>query len=204
MTARTRLLIRALVEEVEFGAGFSAAAVIPGAGSASATDLTRYYNSDSRMSLAQVLTIVLVVGCLAMIWFFNELNSRLEQGMLTRVAFSAALFGIVCSIAGLAIMVGPTVALQGGPADAKFVGVDTAYAFAQGGLWLLLGGGFTAFALSALLYTVAAMREGVVAKPFYIACYVLVFITLGSFFLIPGYGFIVWVAVMGAGLYLGE
>jgi hypothetical protein len=187
---------------VVFGIGFAAAVAIPGAGSATAKDMTDYYNSDGRMVVAGVLTLCLLLGCLAMIWFFNELNDRLNHGMLTRVAFSLAMIGIICSMAGLAVMVGPTAALQGGPADAKFVGVDAAFAFAQVGLLLVLGGAFTAFALASLLYTIAAMRLGAIAKPFYIACYVLFVITLGSFFWIPGYGFIAWVAVMGIGTYV--
>ena len=204
MTSRQRLLLSAVVAAVVFGIGFAIAVTIPGLGGSKAQDLTDYYNNDSQMNIAFVLFWVFALGCLAMVWFFNELSARLEQSALTRIVFSSAMFGIIASAAGAAVMCAPTMALDAGSGDAKFVGVDVAMAFAQGGAALMLGVGFAAFALTALLYTVAAMRSRAVTKPFYIACYVLVFITLGSFFWIPGYAFLFWTVVIGIGLYVGQ
>lgn len=204
VTSRQRLLLSAFVAAIVFGIGFAIAVTIPGLGGSKAQDVTDYYNNDTQMNIAFLLFWAFVLGSLAMVWFFNELNARLESGILTRVAFSAAMLGIVASIAGASVMAGPTMSLDAGASGAKFVGVDAALAFSQGGAALMLGMGFAAFALSALLYTMAASRQGAVTKPFYIACYVLFVISLASFFWIPGYAFILWVAVMGIGLYVGE
>lgn len=204
MTSRQRLVLSAIVAAVVFGIGFAIAVTIPGLGGSKSQAVTDYYNNDTKMNTAFVLFWVFALGCLAMVWFFNELSARFEQTVLTRVAFSSAMFGIVASAAGAAVMCGPTMALDAGSPGAKFVGVDVAVAFTQGGAALMLGVGFAAFTLTSLLYTIAAMRSRLVTKPFYIACYALVFITLGSFFWIPGYAFLFWAVVMSVGLYLRE
>jgi hypothetical protein len=204
MTARMRLAVSGLIAAVAFGVGFAIAIAVPAIGSATQQDITDYYNDDTRMNLVIVMFFVMVVGCLAMVWFFSEMNARLDDGVLTRVAHSAAMLGIVASLGGAALMVAPTAALTIGSSDAKFVGADTAWAFGQGGLALMLAGGFSAFVLASLLYTIAAMRQGVIGKPFYITCYVLVVLTLGWFFWAPGYAFMLWVALMGVAVYVGD
>jgi Domain of unknown function (DUF4386) len=197
MKPRVRFLVSALVASVLFTGGYFVEVLIPGAGGPKPDDFTSFYNSDAKMSVAILLFFVLVLGCLALVWFFNELRIRLPETQLTRIAYSMALIGIVTVPAGAGVMAGPLGAQQN--SDSGFVGVPVAQSIAQSGLFISLGVGMTAFALAALLMSLAARRESAFPKWLTIAGIVLGILTLGSFFWIPGLAFPVWVLLVGIG-----
>jgi hypothetical protein len=76
-----------------------------------------------------------------------------------------------------------------------------ANAFAQGGLGVMLFLGMSAFALSALMFTLAAKRSGLFPKWLTITGIVLAVLTMGSFFWVPGYFFVIWVLLTA--IYVG-
>jgi hypothetical protein len=96
-------------------------------------------------------------------------------------------------------MGGPVGALQS--SNAEFVGIPVANAFAQGGLGVMLFLGMSAFALSALMFTLAAKRSGLFPKWLTITGSVLAVLTMGSFFWVPGYFFVIWVLLTA--IYVG-
>jgi hypothetical protein len=197
---RTRFLISGVLAAIVFGIGFTVAVTIPGSGG-DVTDstFTKFYNSDPRMTRALILAVALVAGCLLMLWFFTELQARVPDTMLSRVGYRAATIGVVALPIGAFIMGGPAGAVQSN--SSAFVGVPTANAFAQGGLGVMLIVGMTAFALSALLFSLAAGQAGLFPKWLKFTGVVLAVLTLGSFFWIPGYFFVIWVLLTA--IYVG-
>jgi hypothetical protein len=195
MKANQRLTLSAVLAAVVFGIGYFIAVVIPGAGSASASDYTKFYTSDSKQTVAAILYVALFVGCMAMLWFFNELRARLVEDTLTRLAFTATVVGVVAVLAGAAVLGGPAASVQG--TDAAYVGNATASAFAQGGLALFLLGGMYSLGFAALLLTIALARQALLPKPAWIVAGILAIATFGSFFWIPGFAFLAWVLLTG-------
>jgi branched-subunit amino acid transport protein len=195
MKANQRLMLSAVLAAILFGIGYVLAVFIPGAGDTPNSDYTKFYNSDSKMTFAIVLSIVLLIGCMAMLWFFNELRERLPESVLTRLAYSAAILGFIGILAGAAVIGGPAGSKQS--TDAAFVGIPTASAFAQAGLSLMLVVGMYSFAFASLLFTIAAARHGLFPKWLNIVGILLAIATFGSFFWIPGYAFVAWVALTG-------
>jgi hypothetical protein len=198
VTPRLRFALSAVLAAIVFGVGYWVAILIPGAGSSTDKDFTDFYNSDGKMAIATVLFFVLVAGCLAMLWFFNELRARLPEGMLTRIGYAAAVVGVVAVPAGAAIMMGPTGGQQNSnTSNAGFVGIPVAHAFASAGLYLILGVGMTGFALAALMMSLAARRGVLLPNWLVVVGVILAILTLGSFFWIPGYAFLIWVVIVG-------
>ncbi len=195
MKANQRLTLSAVLAAVIFGIGYFVAVVIPGAGSAKASDYTKFYSSDGKQTAAAILFVVLFVGCMAMLWFFSELRSRLAEATLTRLAFTATIVGVVAVLAGASVLGGPAASVQG--TDAAYVGNATASAFAQAGLALFLLGGMYSFAFAALLLTIALAREALLPKPAWIVAGILAIATFGSFFWFPGFAFLAWVLLTG-------
>lgn len=194
MHPHLRFLISGLLAAAVFAVGYAVAITVPGAGDASAKGYTSFYTSDARMTVAGVLFAVLIAGCIGMIWFFTEWRSRLPDGLLTRVGYTAAVFGAVALPVGAAIMTGPAGAVQKSSND--FVGVAVASAFAQAGLGIMLGVGMTGFAVGALLLCQASRRASLVPRWVAIVGTVLSVLTLASFFWIPGYAFILCIALV--------
>jgi hypothetical protein len=195
MNSHLRLGLSAVLAAVLFGIGYSVAIVIPGVGNTPDKDFTSFYASDNKMHAAIILFAVIVVGSMAMLWFFSELRARLPDGMLASIGYGAALVGVIAAPAGVAIMVGPTSGQQAG--NGTFVGIPTALAFAEAGLALTLGVGMTGFAVAAILMSLAARGTAFIPGRLAIGGVILGVVTLGSFFWVPGYAFLIWVLVTG-------
>ncbi|MGH2633678.1 MAG: hypothetical protein ACRDG3_09740, partial [Tepidiformaceae bacterium] len=195
MQPRQRFMLSAVVSAIVFAIGYAVAVVIPGAGDTTTADYAKFYNSDSKMAVAMVLFFVLIGGCLLMLWFFNELRQRLPDTLLTRIGYTAAIIGVVALPIGAGILGGPGGGKQGGGID--YAGTPVAAAFAQAGLGIMLGVGMVAFALAALLMSIAARRSGLISRQAGVAGIVLAVLTAGSYFWFPGYAFVLWVLVVG-------
>ena len=130
MQPRLRFLISGVLAALVFGAGYCVAVVVPGAGDTTVHDYTSFYASDSRMTAASLLFVALIAGSLLMLWFFTELRAQLPDGLLVRIAYGAAVVGVVALPVGASILGGPAGAQQN--AVGGFVGVPVAAAFAKG------------------------------------------------------------------------
>ena len=198
MRSNLRFALSAVLAAVVFGVGYVVPIMIPGAGNTIDKDFTNFYSSDQKMGTAVLLFFVLVAGSLIMLWFFNELRARLPEGMLSRVGYAAAVVGVIAVPAGVAIMAGPLGAQQNSTAStAGFVGIPIAHSFAQAGLFLTLGLGMTGFALATLMFSLAARGGALLPNWLVIVGVILAILTLGSFFWIPGYAFVIWVLIVG-------
>ena len=193
MTARVRLLTSAVLAAIAFGIGFFDLVFIPGAGDTTANDFTRFYDSDARKTFALVLLIVAAIGSLLMIWFLEELRTRLPDDVLARVGRGAAWIGIILVPVAAGIMGAP--AAQGN--DIEFAGVPVANAFSQAGLGIALVVGMPALGIAAVLLTLAMRRAGVLPNAVAWGGIILGIITLASFFWIPGYAYLLWVLMVG-------
>lgn len=167
-----------------------------------ANDYNSFYASDSRMTAASILFFALIGGCLLMLWFFTELRAQLPDGLLSRIAYSAAIVGVVALPAGASILGGPAGAQQS--ASTEFVGVPVAAAFAQAGLGLMLGIGMVGFALATLLMSIAARRSGLVPSWLGFLGSALGVLAMASYFWLPGFAFVIWVFVTGVTLGTGS
>ncbi len=195
MQTHQRFALSAVLAAIVFGIGYFVVVYIPGAGPTPDKNYADFYGSDRQMRIAGILSVVLLVGSLAMLWFFNELRARLPDGMLTRVGYTAAMVGVIAVPIGAAIMVGPAGAKQNG--DGAFVGIPTALAFAQAGLAASLLVGMTGFAFAAILMSLAARGSALVPGWLAIGGVVLGFVTLGSYVWLPGFAFLAWVLLTG-------
>lgn len=191
MQARTRLLVSGVLAAIITGVGFVDGDVIPGVGPTPTKNFTDFYQSDSQQHLSVVLFLVLTIGCLLMLWFFTELRSRLGEGTLMRLGFAAAVVGVVALPIGAAVMGGPTGAMQN--LDGASIDPSLADSFAQAGLLIMLLPGMGAFALAMLMANLAARRAGLMPTWLFWVGVALFVISLGSFFWIPAYAFMLWV-----------
>lgn len=198
MQPRIRFLISGVLAALVFGAGYCVAVVVPGAGDTTVHDYTSFYASDSRMTAASLLFVALIAGSLLMLWFFTELRAQLPDGLLVRIAYGAAVVGVVALPVGASILGGPAGAQRA--ASGGFVGVPVAAAFADAGLGIMLGLGMVGFAVATLLTSIAARRSGLFPRWLGILGGGLGVIGLASYFWIPGFAIAVWVLVSGVTL----
>jgi hypothetical protein len=156
--------IAAVTAALVFTVGFAGFLFLgpPGGGTTAAKDVVDYYHSTGSVVTGMVFGYVQVAGCLLLIWFFNELRSRLADTMLTRVALTFAIVGSALIVAGTGIMLGPSgVRLFTGSsfAGGAFVGVPAAITAGQSGLWVLLFGGVYPIGAAIVLLSLAALRQ---------------------------------------------
>ena len=158
MTQRMSLLLSAVVSAVLFTIGYLVGALVPGGGDVTDEDFVDFYNSDSEITTALVLAYVLVAGCLALIWFFTELRTRLPDDVISRVAYASAVFGAASVAIGGVLLLAPGSAQLF--SDREFLGVDIAHAFAMAGFGIMLIPGMGAFALATALVSLSFLRSG--------------------------------------------
>jgi hypothetical protein len=196
MKPNLRFALSAALAAVVFGIGYYVFIFFPGAGDTPDSDFTTFYASDNKMNTAMILSGILLVGSLAMLWFYNELRARLPGGMLVSVGYAAGMVGVVAAPLGAFAMGGPAGAYQQ-TTHADLIGSGVAMAFAQMGLGITLFLGMTSFAVSAILLSLAARRSGLLPSWLGIVGIILGVATLGSFFWAPGYAFLIWVFMTG-------
>ena len=193
--ARNRTMVAGVTAGVLFAVGYLVSGLIPGGGGVSESDFADFYDSDARRRTALLLAFVLIAGCLAMVWFFTELRSRLPGGTLTSTAHAIAIVAAALASGGGAIMFGPAgVQLN---SEGEFVGVNVAHAIAQSGLGVLLGGGMYSFAVALILFGVAFRRAPGVPGWFGIATIAAGVLLFGSYIWIPGFLLPIWAIVAG-------
>ena len=90
----SRFRLSAILGAILMAAGVVGMSVIPGAGTPSDQAFTDFYSSDSKLTLAFVSFILVVVGCWCLVWFFNELRGRLPDGTLARTVHGIAMVAI--------------------------------------------------------------------------------------------------------------
>lgn len=194
-STRTRGLVAGLAAGILFGVGWLVMAVVPGGGEVTASDFADYYDSDGRQATAFALFMAMMVACLLVVWFFNELRERLPATVLTRVGYALGVVGAALVLTGSAILMGPTGVQM--YSDADFVGVEVAHAIAQSGLFVVLGGGMYALAAAVFTLSLASRRSG--ALPSWLATVGLVVgvLLLASYIWIPGFLFPIWMILVG-------
>jgi hypothetical protein len=179
-----------------FTIGYCMALVVPGGGDANKEkDFTEFYSSDNKRLIAFLMGIALVAGALALVWFFNEVRSRLADDTLSRVGYTAAVLGASAAAIGGAILLAPAGVQQN--SDADFVGIAIAHTFAQAGLGVMLLVGMTALALATALFSLGAKRAGLLPSWAGWAGVGVAVVMLGSYIWLPGLLFPVWVLAVG-------
>jgi hypothetical protein len=195
MDQRARLLVASVVSAVLFTAGYFIAVIVPGGGEVAPEDFTQFYAEEGNQFLTLLFAFLLLAGALALVWFFNELRTRLPDGLLPRVGYGAAVIGLVGLAAGGAVMVAPMgVQLN---SDAEFVGVEIAHTFAQAGLGLILLVGMVSLALATLLFSLTFREGDAVPSWLAIGGIVVAVLMLGSYIWVPGLLFPIWVVAVG-------
>ena len=189
------LRLSALIAGVLFAAGYCIVILIPGGGDVSADDFTDFYGSDGKIFASFVLVLVLLAGCLALVWFFTELKTRLGDDMLTRVGYVVSMIGAGAVAVGGAILSAPGGVQQN--SDAEFVGVAIAHTLAQAGLLVMLVVGMYSLALGTALFSLSARRAALMPPWLSITGVVVAIVMLGSYIWAPGFIFPVWVVVIG-------
>lgn len=191
------LRLSAVVSSVLFTIGYCVVVIVPGAGGTiEEKDFTDFYASDNKRLGAFLMGVTLVIGALALVWFFNEVRSRVDGGSLSRVGYTAAVIGASAAAIGGLIMLAPT-SVQVSNGDAAFVGVAIANTFAQAGLGVMLGLGMMSLALATALFSLGAKRARLLPSWAGWAGIVVAVLMLGSFMWLPGLLFPVWVLAFG-------
>lgn len=194
-TTRSQFLVSSIVAAILFSIGFMITLVIPGGGEVTEQDFVDFYDTDDRFFISLLLAIALVATSWALVWFFTELRARLPVGILSRTAYGVALVGAAALPIGASLLLAP-VGVQMN-SDADFVGMPIAHAFAQAGLFTMLLVGMYSLAAAVALFSVAMRRAGVGPAWLAIAGLVVAFLLIGSFVVVPGYLFPVWVVLIG-------
>jgi hypothetical protein len=169
---------------------------IPGGGTPTDQDFTNFYSSDSNIALAVILGVVLVAGCLCLVWFFNELRSRLPDGMLARTTHGIAMIGVVGLAVGAVLIVAPA-SVQMNSSTAPFVGIPIANTFAQAGIGAMVSVGIISLLVATILYSIALRRSSLVPSWLSIYGFVTAFLMLGSIIIVPAVFFPIWLIVLG-------
>ncbi len=196
MNTRTTLRLSAVIASVLFTIGYCVVIFVPGAGDTNKEkDFTDFYDSDGKMLVAFLLGIALVAGALALVWFFNEVRSRITDDALSRVGYTAAVIGASAAAIGGAILLAPIGVQQN--SDSAFVGVPIAYTFDQAGLGVMLLVGMSSLALATALFSLGAKRARLVPSWAAWAGVMVAVAMLGSYIWLPGLLFPVWVLAFG-------
>ncbi|MBI5289189.1 MAG: DUF4386 family protein [Chloroflexi bacterium] len=185
-----------MIASVLFTIGYCVVLVVPGAGdNHKEEDFTRFYGSDGKMLLAFLMGITLVAGALALVWFFNEVRSKLADDTLSHVGYTAAVIGASAAAIGGAILLAPIGVQQN--SDSAFVGVAIAYTFDQAGLGVMLLVGMSSLALATALFSLTAGRARLLPSWAAWVGIVIAVVMLGSYIWLPGLLFPVWVLAFG-------
>lgn len=191
-----RASISGVLAGVVTAVGFASLVLVPGGGTTTAKSVVDFYDSSGKRAWAYALGLVLIIGCMTMIWFFTQLKSRLGDTSLARVAHIFAVFGAGAIAVGTAIMLGPTgVQVNTGQG---FVGVPVATALAQSGLGVIIGCGLYPIAAAIFLMSVEARRQRT-ALPRWLASagMVVAVLLLGSAIGTPAVLLPIWLVVAG-------
>jgi hypothetical protein len=146
------------VAAIVYIAGHILFAPVPGGGDVKAADFEKFYVTDDSTGLAIAGALVLTLGCLGMLWFFNEVRERIETP-LARAGFVSAAIGLALTAAGAAIVAGPS-GVQFN-SDEPFVGNAVAHAMAQAGYGVMLIGGAMFLGLGVGMLAIEGRRLGV-------------------------------------------
>ena len=195
MTTRSRFLVSSIVAAVLFSIGFIITLVIPGGGEVTEQDFTDFYDTDDRFFISLMLVIAWVAASGALVWFFTELRARLPVGVLSKTAYGTALIGAASLPIGACLLLAP-VGVQMN-SNAEFVGMPIAHTFAQAGLLVMLLVGMYSLAVAVALFSVAMRRANVGPAWLAIAGLVIAVLLIGSFVVVPGYLFPIWVVLVG-------
>jgi hypothetical protein len=196
MNSKLTLRLSALVSSVLFTIGYCTVIVVPGTGDNSKEkDFTEFYNSDGKMLVAFLMGIALVAGALALVWFFNEVRSRLADDTPNRVAYTSTVIGASAAAIGSAILLAPIGVQQN--SDSDFVGVAIAHSFDQAGLGVMLLVGMTSLALATALFSLGAARARLLPSWAGWTGVIVSVVMLGSYIWLPGLLFPVWVLAFG-------
>lgn len=191
------LRLSAVVSSVLFTIGYCVVVLVPGGGDATGEqDFADFYGSDGKRLAAYLMGVALVAGALALLWFFNEVRSRLADDALSRVGHTAAVVGASAAAIGGWILLAPT-GVQIMDGDAVFVGAPIARTLAQAGLGVMLFMGMTSLALATALFSLGAKRGGLLPAWAGWAGVAVAVVMLGSFIWAPGLVFPVWVLAFG-------
>jgi len=196
MNANLTLRLSALLSSVLFTIGYCTVIIVPGAGAANnEKDFIDFYNSDGKMLVAFLVGITLMAGALALVWFFNEVRSRLADDTPNGVAYTSTVIGAGAVAIGTAILLAPIGVQQN--SDSGFVGVAIAHTFDQAGLGVMLLVGMTSLAIATALFSLGAQRARLLPSwAAWIGVAVAV-VMLGSYIWLPGLLFPVWVLAFG-------
>ena len=147
-----------IVAAIVYIAGHILLASVPGGGDVKAADFEKFYVTDDNTGVAIVGTLVLTIGCLGMLWFFNEVREHIETPP-ARAGFVFAAVGLALTAAGAAIVAGPS-GVQFN-SDEPFVGNAVAHALAQAGYGVMLVGGAMFLGLGVGVLAIEGRRLGV-------------------------------------------
>lgn len=197
MNPRKRLLISAILGAVLMTVGFLGTAfLIPGSGSPTDLDFTNFYASTSKVMLVFWSVIVLAAAGWCLVWFFNELRSRLPDGTLSKTAYSIAIIGIAALVIGAGIESGPA-GVQINSSTGSFVGVPVAHTFAQAGLGAMIEAGIFSLLVATVLFSIALKQSALVPSWVPIFGYICALLMISSFILVGAFFFPVWLIVLG-------
>jgi hypothetical protein len=188
-------MVSSIVAAVLFSIGFVVTLVIPGGGEVTEQDFTDFYGTDDRFFISLLLVIALVAASWALAWFFSALRAHLPADTLSGTAYAVALIGAAAVPIGAAILLAP-VGVQMN-SDAEFVGMPIAHTFAQAGLLVMLLVGMYSLAAAVALFSLAMRRANVGPSWLSIAGLIIAVLLIGSFVVVPGYLFPIWVVLVG-------
>lgn len=190
--------ILALVTAIVFTAGLSVFVQVPGGGTTPTKSFTDFYSSSGKRLAAFLFTLVMVAGCLLLMWLFTEIRSRLADSMPARLGHTFAIVGAALLLAGTCIVIGASGVqnFTGQP----FVGVNVAGAVHQAGGSLAILGGIYPLAVAIFLLSLAARRERA-ALPGWLATtgLVLAVLLIGSIIASPAVLLPIWILLVAVG-----
>ncbi len=196
MLSTTRLRASAALAAVLFVIGYLVVAVTPGGGDVTESDFTKFYDSDGKMLVSLLLTVVLVLAVPALTWCFIELRAALGGGVMAQLASTLGILGAVALPVGAVILGAPAGVQQN--SDADFVGVPIAHAFAQAGIGVMVLLGMGLIAIGLFLFNLEIRRTKAGPSWLWIAGIVLSVICLGSYIWLPGMAFPIWLLALAA------
>jgi hypothetical protein len=181
---------------VVYSVGFFLVSSVPGGGDVDSSDFDDFYVADDNTALPIVGLFVLMIGALAMLWFFHELRTAIgtADGAL---GWASVTLGLAVVVTGASILTGPS-GVQAF-SDADFVGAPVAHALAQAGFAAMLVPGSLALGAGVAMLSFAGRRAGVLVPWVAIAGFVAAALQLVAFIWIPHFAIPLWVILAGVG-----
>ncbi len=193
---RSRLPLAGVLTGLTFGAGLYMLFTIPGGGTVTDQQFADFYNSGAQRATAFGLYLALVVGSWLMMWFFNELGSRLEPGRLTGFADRMALVGTAAVVIGGAIALAPaSVQVNSGR---PFVGIPIAQTLTHAGLLVFVAGVYS-FATAMFVLCLRSRRAATMPRWVAVSGMVVAVLLLAAFVVAPAVLLPAWVIIAGLG-----